>query len=147
VVAVPLRDTVLQKVKGDVRFLINLSIQLPRGGCEGGVPDANGRQGHGSIGTSTRGATLRLPARPARAGFFCEAARRRIDRAAALIINAIPLAGPAWARRQWRAHGRIRGQRAGPCGRQRTITVNAHDALVDWTATDAGGCLRPPATR
>jgi hypothetical protein len=28
VVAVPLRDTVLQKVKGDVRFLINLSIQL-----------------------------------------------------------------------------------------------------------------------
>lgn len=64
--------------------------------------------------------------------------------AAALIINAIPLAGPAWAQAVNGAPTVVFGANAPVrAAGSDTITVNAHDALVDWTATDAGGVFLP----
>jgi len=64
--------------------------------------------------------------------------------AAALIINAIPLAAPAWAQAVNGAPTVVFGANAPVrAPGSDTITVNAHDALVDWTATDAGGVFLP----
>lgn len=64
--------------------------------------------------------------------------------AAALVINAIPLSAPAWAQAVNGTPTVVFGANAPvrTTGSD-TITVNAHDALIDWTATDAGGVFLP----
>lgn len=83
----------------------------------------------------------------------CKAGTRRVLQklltgastgAAALIINAIPLAAPAWAQAVNGAPTVVFGANAPVrAPGSDTITVNAHDALVDWTVTDAGGVFLP----
>lgn len=64
--------------------------------------------------------------------------------AAALIITAIPLSAPAWAQAVNGTPTVVFGANAPVrAAGSDTITVNAHEALVDWTATDSGGVFLP----
>ncbi|KAJ8138730.1 hypothetical protein OY671_008057, partial [Metschnikowia pulcherrima] len=122
VVAVPSRDTVSQKVKGDMRTEGKAMVQ--------------------SALHAGRNAPASRKAGPRRV--LQKSLAGASTGAAASIINAIPSAGPAWAQAVNGAPTVVFGANAPVrAAGSDTITVNAHDASVDWTATDAGGVFSP----